>query len=407
MSLQYRPVPDEDYDEFSRLLTYAFRPTDEHEPLDEDEDPPASAQLGARRGIYDGDELLCTGRHHWFTLDVRGSKHGVPGLSAVSTPPWNRRRGLVRRLLVESLDEYREREQWFSALWPFEHPFYAKFGWATTSTYAEVSAAPTDLDFVDDIEASGRFVELDADRWEELEAVYREVNDHTLSMYRTEEWWRHRIFEGWQGERYVAGLEREAGDGRTLAGYVAYRFDEDGGDRTLTTVETCAVDFDASVELLRYLRHHDSQVSEVRFYDRPDAVLFDVVGDPRDPTVELKPGPMIRLVDVREALRALDYPENASGTVTLAVADGLAEWNDGTFRLDVANGRATCERVETGGDPGAADASLAVGPLSQLAVGYRSASRLQTVGKLDGSEDVVERLDALFPTEEVVLHEGF
>ena len=405
MSLRYRPVPDDDLDEFRRLLTYAFRPTETHEPLADDEELPPPARLGARRGIYDGDELLCTGRHHWFTLNVRGSKHDAPGLSAVSTPPWNRRRGLVRRLLLESLEEYREREGWFSALWPFEHPFYAKFGWATASDYAEIGVAPDDLDFLDAVEPAGRFVELDADRWADCEAVYREANDHTLAMYRTEEWWRKRVFEGWKHDPYVAGVEREIDGEAELVGYVVYRFDEDDGDRTLSVYELCAVDHDASVELLRFCRYHDSQVAAVELYGRPDAGLFDLVTDPRDVSVELRPGPMVRLVDVERSLGVLDYPREVTEAVTLAVDDDLAAWNDGTFRLAVDGGRATCEPVSDAPDDAAV--RVGVGALSQLAVGYRSASRLREIGRLEADEGTVEALDALFPTEETVLHEGF
>ena len=405
MSLQYRPVPDDDLDEFRRLLTYAFRPTESHEPLDDGEELPSPAQLGARRGIYDGDELLCTGRHHWFTLNVRGSRHDVPGLSSVSTPPWNRRRGLVRRLLRESLDEYRERECWFSALWPFEHPFYATFGWATTSDYAEISVAPDDLDFVDAVEPTGRFVELAAERWADCEAVYREANDHSLAMYRTEEWWRKRVFEGWESDPYVAGVEREVDGEQTLAGYVVYRFDEDGSDRTLSAYELCAVDHDAAVELLRFLRYHDSQVATVELYGRPDTALFDLVTDPRGVSIELRPGPMFRLVDVERALGALDYPREVTETVTLAVDDDLAAWNDGTFRLAVDGGRATCEPASDAPDD--ADVRVDVGALSQLAVGYRAATRLRTIGRLAGEDDAVEALASAFPPEKTVLHEGF
>ena len=407
MSLRYRPVPDDDVDEFRRLLTYAFRPTDSHEPLDDGEELPSPEQVGARRGVYDGADLLCTGRHHWFTMNLRGSKHEVPGLSAVSTPPWNRRRGLVRRLLRESLEEYRERECWFSVLWPFEHPFYATFGWATTTDYGEISVAPDDLDFVDDVDPTGEFVELDADRWADCEAVYREANDHTLAMYRTEEWWRKRVFQGWQDDPYVAGVEREVEGEETLVGYVVYRFDEDGDDRTLKAYETCAVDHDAYVELLRFCRYHDSQAGSVELYGRPDTDPFDLVTDPRDVSIELHPGPMVRLVDVERGLSALDYPGDAGGSVTFAVEDDLVPWNDGAFRLAVEGGRATCEPAGDASDATDADVELGVGALSQLAVGYRSATRLREVGRLHCDDGAVETLDVLFPTEKVVLHEGF
>jgi len=403
MTLQYREVPDDDVDEFRRLLTYAFNPTERHEPLEEGEDLPAPAQPGDRRGIYEGEELLCTGRHLWFTLDVRGAPHEVPGLSAVSTPPWHRRRGLVRRLLRESLDEYRDRECWFSALWPFEHPFYAAFGWATVTEYAEMRVAPADLDFVDDVDPTGRHVELDAERWADCERVYRAAATEPLAMHRTEEWWRKRVFQGWENDPYVAGVEREVDGERALVGYLVYRFDEDGDERTLHVHESHGVDHAARVELLRYCRYHDSQVGEVKLYDSPPTELFDLVEDPRNVDIGLEPGPMARLVDVERALAALDYPEGTSDTVALRVTDDLAEWNDASFELGVAAGHGTCTRVDERPDAVTVD----VGALTQLAVGFRAASDLRRVGRLDGADDAVATLETLFPREEPFLREGF
>ncbi len=410
---EYRPVPEADRDEFRRLLTYAFRPTERYDP-DEHDEVPEPAQPGDPRGVYEGDELLCTGRHHWFTLDVRGEPHAVGGVSAVSTPPQNRRRGLVRQLLAESLSEYREREHWFSALWPFEFAFYRKYGWAMTSKYAETTFDPDALSFLDAVEvrstdgaggdddtaAGGRFRELSADDWAALEDVYRAANDRGLTMHRTEEWWRKRVFAWWDDDPYVYGWERD-GD---LRGYLVYGIDEEGGDgRRMDVREACAVDHGARLELLRFCRYHDSQVERVRLYGPVDTTLQDLAADPRAVEVEVKPGPMSRLVDVERALEALSYPGGADGTVTLAVADGLADWNDDTFELRVEGGRATCERTDA-----APEVRTDVGTLSQVAVGYRSVTDARLYGDLTAEGDgAAGTLAALFPPEETFLREGF
>lgn len=412
----YRPVPEADVDEFRRLLTYAFRPTERYDPDPEERDAvPKPAQPGDRRGIYEGSELLCTGRHHWFTLDVRGDPQAVGGLSAVSTPPQNRRRGLVRRLLAESLAEYRERERWFSALWPFEYAFYRKYGWAMTSRYAETTFDPDALSFLDRATSrsapasgvrprpddAGRFRELSVDDWRAMDAVYRAANDRGLTMRRTEEWWRKRVLTWWETEPYAYGWERD-GD---LRGYLVYDIDEEGDadGRRMNVREACAVDHEARLELLRFCRYHDSQVDRVRLYGPVDATLQDLATDPRAIEVAVEPGPMSRLVDVPRALAALSYPEGASGAVTIAVADDLAEWNDDTVRLCVEDGRATCERSDE-----SPDVRTDVGTLSQVAVGFRSVADARLYGGLTVEEGAAgETLAALFPPEETFLREGF
>ncbi|WP_254543625.1 GNAT family N-acetyltransferase [Halomarina pelagica] len=396
----YRPVPDDDVEAFRRLVTYAFRPTERPDPLDDPDDLPAPARIGARRGIYDGDELCCTGRHYWFTHRIRGERHAVGGLSAVSTPPKHRRRGLVRRLLAESLAEYREREHHFASLWPFEYAFYRQFGWETASRYAVATFEPDAIDFLDRVDPPecGRFVDLDADRWADCEAVYRAENDRALAMYRTEEWWRKRVFAGWDDDPYVAGWERDG----ELRGYLVYDI-EDGDDsegRRMRVYETGAVDFEAHLEVLRFCRYHDSQVAKVTLHGPVDSSLHDLVEDPRAVEIEIEPGAMIRVVDVERALSGLASP--ADGATTIAVEDPLVERNRGTFRLEASGGRATCERTD-----GAADAEVSIGTLSQLAVGYLSVEEAARFGRLDASAEARETLAALFPPDETFLREGF
>ncbi|MFC7155149.1 GNAT family N-acetyltransferase [Halomarina halobia] len=104
----YRPVPDADVEAFRRLVTYAFRPTERPDPLDGPDDLPAPARIGARRGIYDGDELCCTGRHHWFTHRIRGERHAVGYLSVEEAARFGR------------LDASAEARETLSALFPPE-----------------------------------------------------------------------------------------------------------------------------------------------------------------------------------------------------------------------------------------------------------------------------------------------
>jgi len=434
---EYRPVPEGDADEFRRHLTYAFRPTERYDP---EEDPPPWGRMGDRRGIYDGGRLCCTGRHLRFDLRIRGEVHPVAGLSAVSTPPQYRRRGLVRRLLAESLAEYRDRELPFSALWPFEHPFYRRFGWATVSKYATATCAPDALACADrgalDGPEAGRYRELDGDDWRAMAAVY-DAQDRPLSMDRDEEWWRKRVLAGYGDDPYAfgwdragrtdAGADEREGDGecggesadsgtdgdgdcdRELRGYVVYDVEEGDGGRRMDVAELCAVDHGARLALLRFCRYHDSQVDEVEFYGPPEASLQDLAADPRAVDVEIEPGAMLRIVDVERALGALAYP-GVDRSVELAVADDLAAWNDGRFRLTVADGRGVCERVE--GGTSRPDARIGIGTLSALAVGYYSVEEARRYGDLSiesGAGGSPDALAALFPRAEPrpFLREGF
>src|SRR6056297_520045 len=258
---EFRHVPEDDCDAFRSLVSYAFSPEDG--PFDEEEadDPPPGATVGTRYGLYDGDDLLTACKHIDFRRRVPGDFHDLHGLSAVASPPERRRQGLVGEMLHESLVQSREEGVYLSALWPFKRSFYAQYGWATATRAVEHELDPGALSFAPDHDR-GEFVPLEADDWERAAAVHdAHGSPYELTMDRTEEWWRTRVFSGWQDDPYAYGFERD-GD---LAAYLTYSV-EDGDGKTLDVRDWAAVDHDARLAVLRFLADHDSQVDEVSIW---------------------------------------------------------------------------------------------------------------------------------------------
>ncbi|USZ76130.1 GNAT family N-acetyltransferase [Halorussus vallis] len=413
--MNYRPLPEDRYDQFREYLNYAFNPESGPEVDDEDWDP--AEQPGAMRGLFDGEDLLCVCRHYWFRTRVRGRWTEMPGLSAVASPPEHRRKGHVAAMLAESLAEYHDRGDFLTALWAFEHPFYAKYGWGLTTKYVSYECSPDVLDFArervdDDAERAGEFRQVDADDHEELDAVLAADNEpYELALDRTEKWWRKRVFESWRKDPYAYAWERDG----EIRGYLVYTVEKEGDGKQLAVRELAAVDDEAYRHCLRFLANHDSQVETVRIYGPERTDLFDRVRDPADVDCEVKPGPMVRLVDVPAAFEALDYGGadgdanvvRVSGEFTLAVTDPLAEWNDRTFRVAIDDGRATCDPADEI-SVADADARVGVGTLSQVYVGYHSVADAERLGDLEVRDAAVrETLTAMFPPRDVFLREGF
>jgi predicted acetyltransferase len=339
----------------------------------------------------------------------------MPGLSAVASPPEHRREGNVTRMLAESLAEYRERGDFLTALWAFEHSFYERHGWGLATKFTEYECDPDALAFARDSPlAGGSFRKLEDDDWELLDSVHAAAHEgYDLAIDRTEEWWREKIFDNWRGDPYVYGWADDAGE---IRGYVVYHVEDDEGKR-LQAKELVAADRAARTNLLRFLANHDSQVERVSFYGPNETSLLDAARDPGDIDCEVHPGPMVRLVDVPAALEALDYPADLDAEFTLSVSDSLADWNDDTFRVAVEAGRATCERTadrgadadEADGDDEAnADVTTGIGALSQVFVGYHSVEDAETLADLDiRTPETRDALAAMFPERDVFLHEGF
>ncbi|ESP88334.1 GNAT family N-acetyltransferase [Candidatus Halobonum tyrrellensis] len=406
--MEYRPVPDDHEETYRAALSYAFAPQRGPDP---DRDAPDRPAGYARRGLYDvppgtpeadldAADLAVVCGYHDFSARIRGGFRPVGGVSAVASPPEFRRRGLVREMLSALHAELRDDGVAFAALWPFEYPFYARLGYARANDYARVDVPPSDLGPACP-PAAGEFVRLAPDDWERLDAVHAEAATEALALDRTEEWWRTRVFQGWETDPFAYGWEREDGD---LRGYLVYSVEDadDADGRRLSVSEFAAVDREARGHLLRFCRNHDSQVSTVRLQGRADLRLFDELDDPRAAETSVRPGPMVRLVDVPAALDSLAYPADAEGSVVLDVADDTCAWNDGRFRLTVGGGTAACEPTDA--DP---DVSLGVGALSRLAVGSHAAPRLDALGDLTADAPALATLAAAFPPEPTFLREGF
>ncbi|MFC4437541.1 MULTISPECIES: GNAT family N-acetyltransferase [Natrialbaceae] len=402
--VDYRPIPDE-REVFHEYRSYAFRPEEGLPPYDPDEHEDPRATRGARRAIYDdtdaGDErprTVC--RHYWLEARVRGEAHPTAGLASVATPPEYRRRGHVRQLLKHSLEEYRDRGDRFSILWPFEYRFYRQYGWDTANRLVSHAFEPDVLSFARGADADGSFRPFGADDYDALEPAY-EAAAEGLALERDDEWWRHRVFGGHDVDPFVYAYERDG----EVAGYLVYAIGSDGDGRTMRVSELIAVDTDALLALLAFCYDHDSQVGRIELRVSETVPIRELAMEPDEIETTIDDGPMVRLVDVAETLPALSPPD-ASASLTLAVEDPLANWNDGRFALEAASGRLTCERLDAASDAGS-DATLDVGALSQLAVGARSATDLERTGRLEADPDAVSTLEFLFPETDVYFGEYF
>jgi predicted acetyltransferase len=385
---EFRRLSADDRLDFQRFVDYAFSPEGGPQQYDGPESTPD--RQGQQFGLFADGTLRTVCTQYDFTASVRGEWVPVAGLAALATPPEYRRQGYVSDLVEASLRRWRG-ESPLAALWPFDYGYYEQFGWAMGCTLTEYTCPPDALAFGRDAPGTAR--RLDPDDWKRLRGVteaYREEYD--LTMRRDEEWWRERIFDS--GDRYVYGLERDG----EIRGYVGYTVEADDETRRMKVLYNAFTDHDAFRGLLGFLSNHDSQVEEVTLYRPAESSLLDMVPDPKAVDCEVHPGMMVRVVSVVDALEAVSYPSEATGTLTLAVSDDTADWNDGTFELSVSDGEADCRPVEDA-DP---DVRLDIGTLAQVLVGYHSVPEARRLADLQvTSDEVAAQLARWFPPRAV------
>lgn len=395
---EFRPLPETDRPQFRSMLRYAFTPesgpTDD-EDTEDDEEP----TLFDRYGLYDGNDLVSGCKLYAPEARVRDEITTIGGLGAVATRPEFRGQGYGKQLCQRMLAEYREREIGLVALWPFSTPFYRRMGWGTANDVTRYELPPRALPTVETV---GQMRRIDGEDWQALVRVEQGANrDVSLSLRRSEAWWRERTLSNWNGngESYCYGYERD-GD---LQGYLVYTVaDDDSG--TLSVSGFDAADEEAYRALLDFLAGHGAQIERIVVERALGTDLLARVDDPAAVDCHVESGPMVRLTDVT-ALEAVEWP---AGEVecTLSVSDPLVADNNGGVRLSVADGRATVEPIAESAD--AVNATVGIGTLSQLAVGTYGIDDAERFGDLRiADESVRDPLATVFRPRTVGLREFF
>jgi predicted acetyltransferase len=337
------------------------------------------------RGIFDDDGNMLSAIRFWRNDLWLGSRRvKMAGLTNVATPPENRRKGLIRQLLTESLRQERENGVNVGGLYPFEFPFYAMFGYALASVSAnhtvKIGAL---LNFKS--RTKGRWAKATADEWQTLRDMYDKfcVGRFGRNSRDLEYWWRYRLFMHRRSTGDTPNnvyLWRD--ENGTARAYVIYDFKSLSGEwsRELVVQDMVWLDEDARHEVYAFIGNHDSQAEQVFWQAEPSDEFFARLPDPRQAEVRLEPGYMIRVLDVERALTERAYPQEAQGGVSFGVQDKLFDWNaNRTFRLEVEDGEGAV-KVAPGID--GADFSCDIATLGQIYAGYLSpltAARLGTL----------------------------
>lgn len=346
---------------------------------------------------FENGDIVGTGAAFSLGLTVPGGT-AVPmgGTTVIAVQPTHRRRGILRDLMGRHLDEVASRGEPLAGLWASESAIYGRFGYGpATYRYKTKIDAPrlqwggkagTDgVRLVDSEEAQPRVRAL----WDEVRAKRPGM------ITRSDGWWEQRVFadvESWRGGKTAFRYAIHEDDG-TPTGYAMYRqksswenFIANGEveiEELLTTSDR------AHEALWRFLTNIDL-FPNVEFWSLPvDDPLAGIVGDPRRMERVLSDALWVRLMDVPAALEARTY--ESEGSVTISVTDGSRPATSGTYRLDVTDGTATCERVEKG-----ADLACEIDVLGHLYLGGGNALMMAAAGRLQGNSEAVRNLHRIF-----------
>ena len=398
MTLEIRPITDDEVERAEFITMYSF---------DSPERRDMAAAVERSRRIFPNDwslasfedgEMTAFIRVIPFAMRVNGRGLSFGAVGPVVSAPEHRRKGHVGALLRRALADMRERGQLLSGLHTPHPTLYRRYGWEIASLRRRYAFAPKEIELMTQPSERGRFRMLKPDDWAQADRVYR-LHSATRNgpLHRGELWWREAIF-GVGGGRPVPGDVAlwENGQGEPQ-GYVVYdqvTNPQDPEDHSLSVRELVALSSDAYLNLILYILRHDLP-QETTWNASPDDPFLSLVADATKVKVEEEYDLFLRLCDVEGALKLrpfanLEHPVS----LTLQVSDSSAPWNEGVWRIEVADGATNVEKTS-----GEADLTLSATTLAPIFNGYISASGAALAGLITArDEQSLTTADALFAT---------
>lgn len=332
---------------------------------------------------YDGKKVAASSGYFPFEVAFNGQRVRNAAVTAVTTDPQYRRRGLVRKLMTGLLEKAKEEGFPIASLWASMGALYQRYGYGLAAHMNIYTVDPRFSAFRVPFQTGGVTRRLDQSEAKPLimDIFERSREGKTLDNYRPDFYWNALFREsGIKGRNFAIHFD----DHGVAQGYAFYRqkakeFDDAGPNLELRILDFHWVTIDAYHALWDWFRKHDL-ARELKFYFMPDDdPAPHLLLEPRMLNKNQFDGLWLRVVDVPSALEARGYTQ--SGEVTLTVRDDdLCSWNNGSWTLTASGGGNPGEvRKATTGE------GLVMTPntLASLISGFASASALHMMGHIE------------------------
>ncbi len=276
-------------------------------------------------------------------------------------------------LMAGGLKEQKKRGETISLLIPFNYAFYEKLGYGLCY---DLSLYETKAENLPKTKAIHSIKKMSRKDFLKLNSAYETFckNKHGYNI-RTKEDWEYIFFEHklYGGNIYAATTEDR------ISGYISYIKTKN----EIYVREFIYNDIDSLYSLLSFMKEHFKDAKNIKIRTANDNILTSVLKE-SNIVHKVLPTAMARLVDIESVLFKADIND-----IKIKVYDDLIPQNCGVYEKQ---GQAV---IKT--DTKEFDAALDIGALTQLVMGYFTASELYFLGKIDAKEEIIKKLDKIFP----------
>ena len=322
------------------------------------------------------------------------------GVTRVGVHPTHRRRGLLRRMMAEMLDDSRARGEAIAGLMASESVIYGRFGFGLASEVAEYTIDSREAAFV----APAPGLDLHLLSKDEVAKLLPDLYDRQRRSRAGEP---SRLTTTW--EEYIADETPNRHGGNPLFwaacddGYVVYRALEESAywqRERLVVEELRGLTPEVEAGLWQFVFGIDL-IDEVTAKRRPvDEPLRWRLADPRQlRQTQLDDRLYVRVLDMKAAFEARGYRVDDRLVLEVTpppVDEGVRDAVPGRWVIEARDGAAACQPA---GSADQADLRLDVTALGSLYMGGFPASLLAAAGRIEQLRSgALERADRLFGT---------
>ena len=392
MTLDVRVLTADEVEQAETVFAHAFGVAHRHDLGEHMERVRQRFEPEWYMGAFEAEELTSMMRIIPNEMYINGAALGFGTVSPVASSPLHRRQGHTGALLRRSLEVMRERGQPIAGLYTPHPAFYRRYGWEIAAEQRTYRFKPKDLDLQVTPSQRGSFHMLRPADWQQLLPVYEPFAARSNGTFvRNERWWTSYVLGAvWRGQHDIVLWRDDAG---AAQGYAVFLLPNTGEDANkVVVIELTALTGDAYANLLGYFGRYDLH-REVMIYGSPHDTLPLQFLDTERLEITDQFSVMLRVNDFEAAMSARPparYDESAE--VVLRIDDRTAPWNEGTWRVGVAEGRTLVARTE-------AEPELTVSEriLAPLFNGHLRPTYAYEAGLLTATtDDALERADRIF-----------
>lgn len=383
--LVMKRVLKEDIEQYNKLFRYVFQVTNRelnevgwaNDEIIQDKAP--ALEYADVLGWFDNDKLVSQVAVYDFRVRIFSKEFKMGGITSVGTFPEYANRGLMQKLIYQSLLNMRDKKQTISYLYPYSIPYYRKKGWEIISD--RISYEIGDYQLPKYKRVTGEVVRVDLEG-EEIKKTYEKFAKVTHgALLRDELGWSE--YFRWDNDDVMAAIYY--GENDEQEGYVIYYIE----DEIFYIKEMIFLNEEARTGIWNFVSAHFSMISKVKgstYTDEPLAFLLEDA----DITETIAPYSMARIVDVVEFIKEYPFkPDTEERSWIFYLDDPLLEWNQGTFELKIDyNGNGSLTRVQD-----TTEDKISIGTLTTMLMGYKRPEYLKKIRRIICDEKTVDMLE--------------